>query len=320
MSYDISRAHVNNPFRQPAWRPNSTWVESGFPINGSKWLGFGPKILKVDTQVVHYGGARLGSVAVSPLDADVIATLRAMNRSSWTSRGYSLYYNFYLPTDGRLWGIRQFDWRNAANADDDQRDGNENNWTFAVHTVLQKVDTNPKSDVTVEPTWDQLETLRWLRWEAREYAIEAGNPTTFNIDLLPHRDIKPTGCPGDKMTKAIRSGILDIPSRTAPKPPPTPEPQPTDPPGGQLMITVFQPSDCLAEFMGMTDKNGNALEVKWIRTAKDQMVRDAHLKAGARRDPGPATKGKFNNVGLKGPVPVGDTYPWTADDFWYVDG
>lgn len=81
------------------------------------------------------------------------------------------------------------------------------------------------------------------------------------------------------------------------------------------MVTVFQPNDCKAEFIGMTDANGNALEVEWIQTAKDQARRDAHIKAGARIDKGPGTRGRFVNCNLIGPIPTGDTYPWSAKDF-----
>lgn len=96
-------------------------------------------------------------------------------------------------------------------------------------------------------------------------------------------------------------------------------PQPSDPPaGGDIVITVFQPTDCLAQFIAVCDKNGNALEVRWISSAKDQAVRDNHLAAGARVDRGDCTKGRFRNCVLRGPVPHGDAYAWTPDDFWLV--
>lgn len=320
MPYDLSRAHPNNPFRQPTYvPPEEIYTDPAYPMHGSRWLGFGPGPTKVDTQVVHYPGSRLSALQLSTKADDVKARLRASNQSSWKSRGYALYYGFDLPTDGSLYGIRAFNWRNAANADDDPSDGNENDWSFAVHTILQKLNDDPKSNVTVEPTWDQLETLRWLRWEAREYAIEATGNVNFELKLLPHQAIKPTGCPGDKMVAAINRGALDIPPRTSTKPDPIP--------GGDLMITVFKPKEgadlkgeVIAQFIGMADVNGNVLgDLYWINDAKAIAVRDAHLAAGAVEDDGDCTKGRFRNCRLKGPIPVGATYQWSADDFWQVD-
>lgn len=215
MSYDLSRAHLNNPFRQPEFIPASEWVEDGYPVSGSRWLGFGRGPAQVDTEVVHYQGARYPEWKLSPADADVVRRLREGNRASWNdpNRRYALYYSFDVPVDGRLWGIRAFDFRNAANADDNKADGNENDWSFSLHTILQKLFAD-KSDTTVDPTWDQLETLRWVRWEAREYGVEETGNTLFEVHLLPHRFIEPTGCPGDKMFAAINAGVLNIPART----------------------------------------------------------------------------------------------------------
>jgi N-acetylmuramoyl-L-alanine amidase len=82
-----------------------------------------------------------------------------------------------------------------------------------------------------------------------------------------------------------------------------------------LMITIFKPTDCLAEFIAMTDSNGNALEVEWITTVADQRRRDAHIAAGAKVDRGPVTKGRFINCILNSALPVGDTYNWSPSDF-----
>ncbi len=213
MTYDLSRAHPNNPFRQPEFVPAREWVEDGYPVTGNRWLGFGPTTARVGTQVAHYQGSRYPAWKLSPAEVDVVRRLREFNRASWTTRGYAAYYSFDVPVDGRLWGLRAFDFRNAANADGNQADGNENDWTYSLHTIVQKLFAD-SSDTTVEPTWDQLETHRWLRWEAREYAIEEGNVLDFEVDLLGHRDLEPTGCPGDKFYAAIQSGKLSIPART----------------------------------------------------------------------------------------------------------
>jgi hypothetical protein len=225
MTIDLTRAHPNNPYRQPLFVPRTEiFTEPGYPITGSRWLGFGAGPSKVNHQIVHYAGSLYSGYRLSAAQADVIRRLRESNRSSWNSRGYALYYNFDLPTDGSLYGIREWSIRNAANADDNKLDGNENDWSYAVHCVFNKVNSDQYSNVTVEPTWDQLETLRWLRWEAREYAIAETGDSGFQVGCMPHCDIKPTGCCGDKGIAAIRAGLLDIPARDGgPAPDPVPE-------------------------------------------------------------------------------------------------
>lgn len=312
MTIDLSRAHSNNPFRQPEFIAADEWLRQGsLGISGSRWLGFGPAPHHVDTQVAHYQGAKYANWQMSPADADVVRRLNAMNDGSWSSRGYALYYGFDVPVDGRLWGIRAFDWRNAANADDDKSDGNENDWTYAVHTVVQKLYPD-NSDTTVEPTWDQLETHRWLRWEAREYAVEATGDTTFQIDMLGHRQIKPTGCPGDKFFAAIMRGDLNIPDRTADTPQ-IPDP-PSDPEDNMAKRTLYIPTDCDAQFLGWGDDDGNAIEVVWVTKA----VADAHRSVGVViRDQ--LSSGGFVNCVLLGPLPQGDTRKaWADTDFFRV--
>lgn len=306
----LSVAHPNNPFRQPRYVPASEiYTDPAYPMSGSKWLGFGPSTGHVDTQVVHYPGSRLSALQLSTKTEDVKARLKASNKSSWQSRGYALYYNFDLPTDGTLYGIREFNWRNAANADDDKTDGNENDWTFAVHTILQKL-YDDNSDTTVEPTWDQLETLRWLRWEAREYGVEASGDPNFQVNLIGHRDIKPTGCPGDKMYAAIQRGDLDIPPRTATPTPPTP-PLPI---GDDMRYAIFRPFDCAAQFLGPMDEHGNAAFVIWV----DKQRADAWIGAGAVVNDD-LSLGGFINCVLLGPLPTNDVkHVWTGTEFFRV--
>lgn len=88
----------------------------------------------------------------------------------------------------------------------------------------------------------------------------------------------------------------------------------------EVTITVFQPSDCAAEFIAYTDANGWALQVEWISTADDQRRRDEYLHtpgSKVRVDRSPRTGGGFRNCGLIGPVPTGDSYNWSDADFAY---
>lgn len=313
MAYDLGRSHPNNPFRRPVfYRARDTFTDPAYPMHGSSWLGFGPKQGHVDTFVVHYPGAFLSAQQLSSKAEDVRARLRAGNQSSWKNKGYALYYSFDVPTDGTLWEIRGFNWRNAANADQDTSDGNENAWTFSAHTVLQKVNTDPKSNVTVDPTPEQLETLRWLRWEAREYAIEETKNAAFEIGLIGHGELEPTGCPGDKMQAAIVAGALGIPKREVSQP--EPEPVPPLPIGEGMFNAIFKPVDCTAQFGGIADEAGNAMFLVWF----DKARADAWQAAGVRVFD-KLSLGGFTNCVLLGPLPSGDSkHDWTGAEFFRV--
>jgi hypothetical protein len=100
-----------------------------------------------------------------------------------------------------------------------------------------------------------------------------------------------------------------VPTLPTPKPPTVKE---------TLMVTVFLPTDCLAEFIALTDANGNGLDIEWISTPEDQRRRDAHIAAGAKVVRGPHRNGRFKNLTLNGPLPTGDSYFWTEDDFHKV--
>lgn len=108
---------------------------------------------------------------------------------------------------------------------------------------------------------------------------------------------------------------------TPPKPDPkpnVPDPKPT-PVNSDFMIKVWQGTDCAAEFIGMVDKNGNALEIRWIQGDPKYIdMRDAHIKAGAAVEKQPLTNRRWRHVTLLGPIPHGDTYNWTEADFFLV--
>ncbi len=74
-----------------------------------------------------------------------------------------------------------------------------------------------------------------------------------------------------------------------------------------------------AEFIGVVDKNDNALEVRWIQgDPRHIAVRDAHIAAGARVVREQLGGGRFRNVVLNGPLPFGDVIQWTESDFFLV--
>jgi hypothetical protein len=119
----------------------------------------------------------------------------------------------------------------------------------------------------------------------------------------------------DLYNQVVSKRVLEI-IGTPPTPEPPPVPPVVNPPlDSDLMITVWKGTDCLAEFIGMVDKNGNALEIRWIATAQQQAARDAHIRAGARVEAQPLTGRRFQYVVLQGPIPTGDTYAWSDADF-----
>lgn len=110
-------------------------------------------------------------------------------------------------------------------------------------------------------------------------------------------------------------GHEPTPSQPVEKPRP---PGHTDPPGGDLMMTLFQPFDANAQFIGMTDQHGVAQFIEWTGDGGDPAVAarvKAFIDTGARVDAG-LSIGGFKNCTLIGPLPQGDTlHTWQRSDF-----
>lgn len=261
------------------------WVEPAYPFTGSPpFPGWGA----MEYIAIHYPGG-------GKKDPVPIQEMRSMQRDYKTNRGYNLGYGWVIFPDGSVWESRGFDYKNAANngdKDEVTNGQNMNNISFSIMIyVYQQAAANDLQIASVQAIVD--------------YAFEQKG---WEIPLRPHSYSDSTSCPGSGILDQLNAGVF------------LPVDNPIPPVGDMAKVTVFQnPEFQLAEFIAMCDDNGNALEVKWIRTARDQAVRDAHIGAGAKIDRGDCTKGRFKNCRLLGPVPTGDSkYAWTEDDFWYI--
>src|SRR5262245_7339439 len=87
--------------------PRSSWQSAAYPVTGPSSQ---PSQWRYNT--LHWPG---GNINV----ADPGGTLRGMQQSWVTSKGYSLGYNFAVFPDGSAWEVRGFDIRCAANGSQD---------------------------------------------------------------------------------------------------------------------------------------------------------------------------------------------------------
>lgn len=277
----------------------STWTDPRFPFRGNR-----VDISRVTRPILHY------TAADDLIDGDpgeyadrLDEYMRAMQQSYVQNRRYSLGYWWAVDWLGGAWQCRGWEFVSAANVGDPRKTGvvNINPQTAPILCLVDGAD---------RLTAEAAATVRALIRETRRRSGRSMNRPA------PHSALDFTACCGDGIRLDIDAGLTDADYL----PPPVPVTPPPVPPTGKvtLMVTVFKPTDCLAEFIGMTDANGNALEVEWISTAEDQRRRNAHIAAGARVDTGAATRGRFRNCTLIGWMPTGDTYPWSVADFHKV--
>jgi hypothetical protein len=293
--------------------PYEYWIEEGVGITGPAASPFGPGPTKIDTDVIHYGA---GYYPNGVENINMVQHLRATNRDYTFNRGYSIGYNHFIDAFGNVWEARGWRIRNAANS---TVAPNFNVRSMSMHVVVSKTNSNPTDATAYPANAAQAASLRWYR---REQKRRAG----FELALLGHRDTKPTGCPGSGIYHQIwHTDDFDITESPVVVEPPVEPPVVVVPPSSSkpvdsdLMVTIWQGTDCAAEFIGMVDKNGNALEIRWIQgDPKYIAARDAHIAAGGRVERQPLTGRRFQYVVLHGPVPYGDSYAWSEADFLLV--
>ena len=77
---------------------------------------------------------------------------------------------------------------------------------------------------------------------------------------------------------------------------------------------IFKPTDSAAQFIGIADKNGNAIYLTWV----DKQRADAWQAAGIEVFD-KLSLGGFTNCVLLGPLPTGDAlHEWTGAEFFRV--
>lgn len=182
-------------------------------VNRSEWERpnervTGPPPVGGETHLIwHWPGAR----SVPTTFETTLTWLAGMQNYALNSRGYSLYYNWSLARTGEIIEIRGDDYRNAANADDDQDDGNENAWTKSALVVVAEGGT------VTDAQREAMSALATARYS--------------HMEQQPHSWIEPTACPGPAVRAAIPAPIIG----TAPQPPP-----PSNPEGGNVLVNLIK--------------------------------------------------------------------------------
>jgi LysM repeat protein len=170
-----------------------------------------PKMVasRVKEMTVHYTGAKRVTRGKDKIASYIKATERYhMGRSPNMS---GIGYNFAIDKWGRIWELRGWTYKNAANGT------SSNSTSFSVNCLVGVEDN--------EPTPEMVQALQWL------YA-EAVRRFGRTLDVKGHQEHKPTACPGGAMMALIRSGRIQ---QAAPAPAPEP-PAPPAPAGGTYTV------------------------------------------------------------------------------------
>jgi len=221
------------------------WQNPAQPVTGPR-----PTLEQVDTFPLHY-------TAASRIPANVAGYLRAIQNDYLTdpNRGYSIGYGFAVDQRGEVWELRGYDIKNAANL----------GWNHRTLPVLCLVDgAAPLTEAAV--------------LSVRALLSEANRRTGRTLNVVAHRDIGATACPGDGITAQIRAGRITPLDTDRPQPP-------TE--GDDEMTYLYQPP---------VGREGSP----WFVVARDGGVRiatgkDAADLAGTEyRDPSPAAVKRYD--------------------------
>lgn len=157
------------------------WQDPNLPVTGPA-----PTMSQWDTFPLHY------TAADNLIDGDpgehasnLPAYLRAIQRDYKVNRGYSVGYGFAVDWLGGVWELRGYDIKNAANR----------GWNHRTGPVLCLVDG--ADPLTAEALWSVRALYR-----------EAIRRTGRYLDLVGHRDIGATACPGDGIYQQIAAGLV----------------------------------------------------------------------------------------------------------------
>lgn len=182
------------------YHPRTAWETGSNIITGP-----GPKGTRANW-VIHYpGGGSSHPIGY----AQMVAYCRSMNSYYLSSRGYALGYNFIVSQDGTAMECRGVRYNNAANAGR-KVEGNFNAVSMSIMIAVANADAaTPAAIAKVK----EIIALHGPTWE-----------------ILGHRDVDATSCPGDAQYAQIKSGAFDGAPEPAPEPEPEPEPAPEPPP------------------------------------------------------------------------------------------
>lgn len=163
------------------------WQDPNLPVKGPA-----STLEQVDTFPLHYTAAATMPTGVNP--TMVANVLRAMQRDYSTNRNYSLGYGFAVDQAGGVWEIRGFDIKSAANRD----------WNHRTIPVVCLVSgAGPLSEAA--------------RHSVRALYAEAERRTGRKLNIVGHRDIGATSCPGAGIYGQIQLGLITpLPKEEAP--------------------------------------------------------------------------------------------------------
>lgn len=227
-----------------AWYYQRSLIEElpKFPINGPL-----QELEKVTSITFHHTGA---SVIPDMNHQQEIEFLKRTNRDYWTNRktgkvnefgltGYAIGYNWAVFESGRIYELRGFKYRCAANG---TTAFNEPSTAILVITGFTEV-----------PTEAQVQSVRNL-------CFDLNTVYGRQLEHKGHRDWKPTECPGNIQYKLVKSGYylpVDEPITT--------EPEPTLPVGKEFNGMLF---NCFEGTARWTVLFWNGVELKWISSSR----------------------------------------------------
>lgn len=174
-SRPLSIPHVETFHRREAWQ------DPALPVTGPA-----PTMDEWDTFPLHYTAAD-DLIDGDPGEhaEDIPAFLRAIQRDYKTNRGYSIGYGFAVDWLGGVWELRGYDIKNAANL----------GWNHRTGPILCLVDgQDPLTDEALHSVCALL--------------TEANRRTGRQLDLVGHRDIGATLCPGGGIYGQIQLGLV----------------------------------------------------------------------------------------------------------------
>jgi hypothetical protein len=218
--------------------PHTEWEDPKMPVKGPV-----PTKSKITTIPAHYT-----AMAVVPDNTKVV--LRSIQRDYTVNRHYSIGYNFAIDKAGAVWECRGVKIKCAANV-------KCNDFTMA---VLCLVDGSQPMNAKMVKSFKELGAY------LQDYFGRS-------LQVVGHRDIGATACPGDGIYAQVKAGKLTPGTTPTPTPPKPQKPQPGD---DSMTIRIFEsqsdPKEFNAVFYAECDSQDRSIEVQWTGDGNDPRV------------------------------------------------
>jgi N-acetylmuramoyl-L-alanine amidase len=158
------------------------WEQPGMRIG--EHTNSGPQELTAaDYLVIHYTGAP----STPERYDDVVAFLQRTQREYVATRGYSIGYNWVVDRTDRIWEARGIDYRCAAN-------GNTETNRRGPAILCMVNGDEPAGPLMIEAVRTVVDFCQ----------TQAGRP----LNIVGHRDVRATSCPGDGLYQQIQTGVF----------------------------------------------------------------------------------------------------------------